>query len=279
MMKFIKSIGLFIILMTISQLASAQFQQNRSDIFPKYGNYQNKGWIFNPGMTYMMPGFKNVNETHWVGSDSSYNIEYSGKGNMGVMIEFGRFVAMDNSKFISYIDYTIGGKMLKGTESYTATLNSDTQSNEISGIGNFSRTYITASFNATNTYAFSKEMSMHNSLGFNLDYEFASAYDYDDGGLGIGEVTPADLLLQFHYKLGFGFKASKNLFIIPSVETPLITLFEYDDLKSTTQVFNTRYRPLLFRLTFMLLDDKADRKCPTKNKKRRKSESLFGKMM
>jgi hypothetical protein len=277
MKKYFKSIGLLLILMTVSILSNAQFQRDRSNIFPKYGNYQNKGWVFSPGMTYMMPTFKNPDKTLWVASDSSYNIDYSGKGNMGVMLEIGRFISIENSRIISYIDFSVGAKMLRGKESFEATLNSDTQSNEVFGSGTFSQTYITASINATNTFVLNDEVAMHNSLGLNLDYEFASLYNYDDAGLGMDLATPSDLLLQFHYKLGFGFKASKNLFIIPSVETPLVTLIEYDDLKSTTKIFNARYRPFIFRVTFMLLDQKADRKCPTKNKKRKKSESLFGK--
>lgn len=277
MTKYSKSIWLVVIMLTFSMFCKAQFQQDRSNIFPKYGNYKNKGWVFNPGMTYMMPTFKNPDQTLWVASDSSYNVDYSGTGNVGVMLEIGRFISIENSRIISYIDFAVGAKMLNGKESFEATLNSDTESNEVFGSGSFSQTYITASFNATNTFVLSDELAVHNSLGLNLDYDFASVYDYNDGGLGMGLSTPSDLLLQFHYKLGFGFKASKNLFIIPSVETPLVTLIEYDDLKSTTKIFNSRYRPLLFRVTFMLLDQKADRKCPTKNKKRKKSESLFGK--
>lgn len=268
----------FLTLLFISTFANAQMQRNRSDIFPKFGNHLNKGWVFSPGLTYMIPAVKDGNDRLWAGSDSVYDVLYDAKGRIGFTLEFGRFMAVESSKLISYIDFSVGGKIYRGEESYVATLDDADIAPEVelTNGGTFSESYLTANFNVTNTFSFSKEMAMHNTLGINADYKFASAYDYFDYDLGMDLQYPGDIVIQAHYKIGFGFKVSDNIFIVPSIETPIVTIHEYDDLKSSSALFNSRYRPIIMRLTVMILDNKKDRKCPTKNKKRNKSESLFG---
>ncbi len=257
---------------------SAQMQRNRNELFPKYGNYSNKGWILSPGFTYMIPPVKNAKDRLWVGSDSVYDVLYDAGGKIGFALELGRFMAIENSRIISYVDFSVGGKIFRGSESYEATWDDPDNVSEVilSHDGTFSESYLTASINATNTLSFSKEMAMHNSLGVNADYKFASIYEFNDNGLGMDLQYPGEVLVQVHYKLGFGFKVADNIFVVPSVETPILTLHQYDDLKSTTAIFNSRYRPIIVRLTIMVLDKKKDRKCPTKNPKRKKSENLFG---
>lgn len=270
------SLTFFFLVLTVSVMG--QMQRNKNELFPRYGNYQSKGWIVNPGFTYMMPPVKEAQDRLWVGSDSVYDVLYDAKGRFGLNLEFGRFMAVERIRVISYIDFTIGGRIFRGEENYVATLDAPDGTDEvkIEDTGTFSETYLTASFNATNTYSLSKEWSMHNTLGFNFDYKFASVYEYNDNGLGMDLQYPGDYRFQWHYKLGFGFKMADNLFVIPSVETPILTIYEYDDLKSTTAIFDSRYRPLIVRVTVMVLDKKKDRKCPTKNPKRHKSENLFG---
>lgn len=213
-----------------------------------------------------------------MGSDTVYDVLFNPRGKVGVGIELGRFYAIDNSRLISYIDFSLGLKMLRGVETFDATLDDPDRSKPyvLRGEGTFSQSYATASFNATNANKLTRKVSIHNTLGLNADYMFADVYEYNTNIFPLDLKTPESFVFQAHYKLGFGFDLGNNLMLIPSVETPLITLYQYDDLKSTLAIFNSRYRPLIFRLTILILDNKADRKCPKTNKPRKNKETLFG---
>ncbi len=274
-LKFVAS---FALLLVLSLGAQAQMQKNRGDIFPHYGNYEKKGWIVQPGFSYMLRPLKQTQSRLWVASDSVYDVSFNAKGRIGPVLEIGRFYAIETSKIISYVDFSVGGKMLRGQETFEAVLDDPDRAQPyvVEGVGTYSQTYVTASFNATNTLALSKSMAVHNSLGINGDYSFASVYEYDVQDIPVEQNEPTNFIFQAHYKLGFGFKVSQSVFVVPSVEVPILTMYEYDDMKSNTLIFNSRYRPFLFRINVMVLDKKADRKCPTKKTNRKKSESLFG---
>jgi len=272
MRKLIIGLALCLPLLVMGQ------NQRTNDIFPKFGNYERKGWVISPSLTYTLRPFKQAQERIFMGSDSIYDVQYNAKGKMGVGIELGRFYAIDRSRLISYIDFSIGLKMLRGVESFEATLDDPDRLNPyiLRGEGTFSQSYATASFNATNAKMISREVAMHNTLGFNADYRFADVYEYNMNIFPMDLKTPGSFIFQAHYKLGFGFSLTNNLMLVPSVETPLITLSPYDDLKSTLEIFNSRYRPLIFRLTILVLDNKPDRTCPKTKKRRKSSERLFG---
>lgn len=119
---------------------------------------------------------------------------------------------------------------------------------------------------------------MNNTLGINGDYRFADVYSYNEQGIPMNLNTPARFVFQAHYSIGLGFKLNQNMMVIPSIETPIVNFYEYDDLKSTLAIFNSRYRPLIFRITVLVLDNKPDRKCPKKVGGRKNKESLFGSM-
>ena len=252
--------------------------QRTNDIFPKFGNYERKGWVISPSLTYMMGPFKEAQQRMFMGSDTVYDMLYNARGKMGVGLELGRFYSVDNSRIISYIDFSIGLKMLRGVESFDAILDDPDRLTPYvrRGEGTFSQSYATANFNVTNANMISRKFSIHNTLGLNVDYRFADVYQYNMNIFPMDLKTPGNLIAQAHYKIGFGFDLGNNLMLVPSVETPIITLYEFDDLKSTLEIFNSRYRPLIFRLTILILDNKPNRKCPKTNKPRKSSESLFG---
>lgn len=252
--------------------------QKKEDIFPKYGEYEKKGWIFKPTITQTISTFKEPEDRLWAGSDSVFNTTYNTKGKTAVGFEFGRFYAIENSRLVSFVDLSMGVKLLQGAEEFEAVLDDPNREDPyiISGSGIFQHTYATMSFAATNAKPLSNKIFLRNSLGINGDIRVQDKFQYDTQGLPIELAYPARFVFQAHYKIGIGVVLTKNVMMIPTVETPIITFYEYDDLKSTLSVFRSRYRPLLFRLTFLLLDKKPDRKCPTKNGKRKNRESLFG---
>ncbi len=268
---------LFILSFCLPLLATAQMQRG-SDIFPNYGNYERKGWLVNPALTYTLKPFKDSQQRIFAASDSVYDVSFNAKGKLGVGLEIGRFYAIDNSRLISYVDFSLGIKILRGAESFEAVLDEPDRSESFirSGDGIFSQNYATASFNATNARPINKKLSLHNTLGINGDYRLTDLYEYYNHGFPLTLNVPERFVFQAHYKLGFGYMISDNVMLIPSVETPVLTFYEYDDLKSTLQIFNSRYRPIIFRLTIMVLDKKADRKCPDGKRKGKTQSGLFG---
>ena len=258
-------------------ICQGQSQQSR-DIFPSFGNYQRKGWLVNAELTSMLRPVKDPQARIWLGSDTVYDIGFQPRGKVGVGLEIGRFYAIDNSWLISYVDFSLGLKVLRGVERFTATLDDPDRLQPYTrkGEGTFSHSYITASFNATNSIPIARSIFLNNTLGINGDYRFADVYTYNDQGIPMNLNMPEKFVFQAHYSIGVGFKLNQNLMVIPSVETPILTFYQYDDLKSTFAIFNSRYRPLIFRLTFLVLDNKADRKCPKKVGSRKSKESLFG---
>ena len=155
--------------------------QRSSDIFPKFGNFERKGWIVNPSLTYMMKPLKQPQQRMFMGSDTIYDVLYNPRGKVGVGIELGRFYAMDYAKLISYIDFSFGLKILRGVESFDATLDDPDRLSPyvLKGEGTFSHSYATASVNATHANLISRKVSIHNSLGVNADYRFAHAHQYN----------------------------------------------------------------------------------------------------
>ena len=172
--------------------------QRTNDIFPKFGNYERKGWIVNPSLTYMMKPFKQAQQRAFMGSDTIYDVLYNARGKMGVGIELGRFYAIDNSRLISYVDFSFGLKMLRGVETFDATLNKPDRLTAyvLRGEGTFSQSYATASFNLTNANVLSRKVSIHNTLGLNGDYRFADVYTYNMNIFPMDLKTPENFVFQ-----------------------------------------------------------------------------------
>ncbi len=258
---------------------SQQHLRKNRDVFPTQGNLERKGWIFSPALTFMAPPYKQASERLSLGTDTIYDINYRAAGKIGIGIEVGRFHEIDASRLITFVDFAVGFKALRGTETFRAMLDDPDRSTPYfhDGEGVFTGHYLTASFNATNIKQFSDHSFMTNAFGINADYKVGENVFYNRSALPINQMMAPDLLFQLHYKIGFGFRVSPKFLVVPSLETPILTLYEFDQMKSTMGIFNSRYRPVILRLNIMMFDNKSKRKCPPKGPgKRKSSETLFG---
>lgn len=138
------------------------------------------------------------------------------------------------------------------------------------------RHMLTLSFNATNVKSLGKHIFMRNTLGINGEYDFLPVYHTSGAPLAIEQHYPGRFLFQTHYKFGIGFHLNNRVIMLPSIETPILSIYEFDDFKSSMLIFNSRYRPVLFKVQFLVLDKRPNRKCPSKGTNRRSRESLFG---
>jgi hypothetical protein len=120
----------------------------------------------------------------------------------------------------------------------------------------------------------------------NADYKLLSRHD-EGVAYGAAWNYPPTFLAQLHYKLGFGWKPEAGIYIMPMIETPILTAFPWDDGKSTLEYFTGRSRPFIITLRIQWLDKEADRSCegqpgkgPSKVDKdkpgKHENHSLFG---
>ncbi len=221
----------------ITNLVSAQFYgRKHQPLVELNGSYNMNGWHFSPGLTYMWP-----NKIKWLGGQE--NSDITPKGRIGLYFELGRYhIFPEGGAFFNYMDYSVAYKRLSGSE----TQNDEKQI--------FRQNYVLANFNINNIYQLSDRTFLQNSLGANLDFKL-----WENNTQATNDKR---LLLSLHYKFGFGFKLTKTVFIIPTVETPILNIRQWEQFKSNYGRFNSRYRPLIFscRLLWLRAPSKGD--CP-----------------
>lgn len=273
-------IALLLILNSMPAWSQSNANRKHRDVFPSHGDFQRQGWIISPMLTYTLGPVKEASQRLFAPNDQVFDIDYRASGRMGVGIEVGRFYLIDASPVIHSVELSLGLKTFRGIERFDATLDDSNRTTPyiLRGDGDFMFTYATANVRMNNVKQISDYSFFQNSIGINADYMISGSQRYNDRGLPITTAMGEQFMFQMNYRFGLGFKITKSVIAVPSVETPILSFAPWDDMKSTLSVFNSRYRPLIFRVSFLLLDKKANRKCPSKGRNSRKSETLFGMM-
>lgn len=280
---------LFVLLVCISNGLLAQRGKQLTPLYVEGASFQNKGWFISPGITYMLPEDRREFRTDYVtnndNTDTIYSGDFTRAGKIGLYLEAGRHHFVRNRVLLHHLDYGIHFKMLRGREDFEGITNLNNTFVPVSNRSTYSESFAGAFFNASNIIQISDNHWIQNSLGVNVDYRVISrrASDID---FGATNGFPNTLLGQLHYKLGFGWKPDPGIFIMPMIETPILTAYPWEDGKSTLQYFVGRNRPLILTVRIQWLSKQQSRSCenqPGKNspdldKKRRKksSNSLFG---
>lgn len=236
-MTHIKTILLLTSLLILS-ISNAQdiFGRTKKDLV-EYRTYRLGGWMFAPGLTYTLPR---------VPKKESRDIDPHGR--LAVYAEVGRFqVFYEGGNFFNYLDYSLAYKRLSGTEEY----------NDNKSI--FKQNFVLANFNLNNIIQLSDYTFIQNSLGVNADYKFSEKYENNNLS---GNENTSNLLFSLHYKFGYGIKAKNNLFIIPSIEIPILNALEWENGKSTYGIFSSRYKPIIFSVRFAFLRERGKMACP-----------------
>ncbi|MGC6532511.1 MAG: hypothetical protein ACON34_05865 [Flavobacteriales bacterium] len=269
------------LLLTVSSVA-----QSGRQLRPLYnldgGRYLHKGWHFAPGLTYMIPTaagrFNDRLRTETEGqTDTLYIGDFSAAGSLGVYLEVGRHWFIDYY-LLDYIDAGIGFKQLRGRENFTGSVLTDTGLMEVDNRGEFKFNRITGFVNFSNIVQLTDNTFIQNSAGANLDYRLGGGVTYEGPTTGMLQAFPPDFTADIHWKFGFGWRPEWGVLIIPSIETPILTLAKFDDGKSTTQVFSTRYRPIIVSLRVLLFDKRKAQDCVGQSDGTTKHE-LWGKEM
>jgi len=228
------SLTILIVAVCHSFLAQKRHYRDLIDI----NRWKPSGWHFAPGLTYAMP-FKPKGDTA---------PEVDPNGRLAIYAEVGRWrLFPGGGNVFNYFDYSLAYKRISGSEEFEGNK------------GIFKQNFLLGNFNINNIIQLSDFSFLQNSLGVNLDYKFLEKYE--NSGSPYGANTKR-LLFSLHYKIGFGYLLLKNMFIIPSIETPILNVRQFESFRSDYGVFSSRYRPIIFSVRFAFLSKPGKGDCP-----------------
>jgi len=204
------------------------------------------GWFINPGLTYM---FGNSAD------DEGRPHDLTATGLPGYYVEAGmEHLFRKPQKIAHYVDWGLGIKHFGGQEKYSV----DGSTSATRGQFNFGSIFLRGDIH--NVWQLSRFNFIDQSLGFNVDYRIYGGKDDADYLSPIVSTNQGKFLAQLHYSFGFGYKVRDGFFIVPSVQTPILTLVNFAGFNPSHHWFNSRYQPVIFTLKFAWLFPKKG--CP-----------------
>ena len=244
-------------------------KKNRKDFFgkvesPNDGKVRPIGLQVQVGPTYTFT--KKVNETFKSELDSVnryYEYTHDPSGKLGFFAEVGlvHFNMKDPKfkfgRFVDYIDWGIGFKLIKGRETTTVS-QFDASGNLLitnTGEGNFSKGYVYGRF-AVHKLQYlnkTKKIFLDHSLGLNGDYSMLQKSTYKGARIMSTENYSPDFRAQLHYDLGFGIRLKKGRYLIPGIQLPVLGIQEWNNGSAKLQWFSSKYYPVMFHLKYIHL--------------------------
>jgi hypothetical protein len=258
-----RSLLIFLVLLSgLSVVAQGRYDRKRKDIIPLEGQAKRIGWFVAPGLTYTLPRFKDEEEEVLRSADTVYTTTYDPDGRLGFYLEGGLTWYTRDPVVVDYFDVGLAYKNLRGSESYAGTLVRGDSASTMTGEGSFAERLLTFNANANKFIPTFDYQFVQLSLGANVDYRLGSDYAHTGDSLLNGHTFPPDLMAQLHFKLGYGFKLTGNLILIPALETPIFSFVPEDEGLGQLQWFSSRYRPIIFSVRFLFLRARDGFDCP-----------------
>lgn len=228
------------------------------------GPYKLSGWHIAPGASYTLTRFANREQTLYNYNDTSYKVTFDPAGRLGLYLEAGRFHIFRYGVLFNYMDYSLAFKQIRGKESFTGALLQESSSSTLlttEGNGSFSHSFVTGNFNLNNIWQINDLEFIQQSIGLNLDYRIINGGGQSGNTLLQSPAMPGRFLAQLHYKIGYGIKWTDRFFVIPTLETPILSFATWDNGRSTYNVFSSRYRPIYLTIRFAWLRKRSN-DCP-----------------
>ncbi|HRH69805.1 MAG TPA: hypothetical protein PLB89_09890 [Flavobacteriales bacterium] len=261
-------------------LTQGLMERKRPEIIPLNGQARRIGFYFAPGITYTLSRFRSEEEEVFRGGDTSFTATYDPKGRIGPYFEVGLSWYTRDPVIVDYLDLGIAYKGLRGAESFSGTYTLSDTVLPMFGDGSFTDNRLTLHFNANKFIPTWQYQFVQFTLGVNADLLQSASEDYTADGQsyngsqlpytpgyrvlnGSESASTTDLWGQVHFKLGYGFKVTGKLLIIPAVETPVFSFVPEDDGRfGALQWFSSDYRPLIFSVRFLFLRPRKGFDCP-----------------
>jgi len=201
---------------------------------PNASHYRGFGWHINPGVTYMV-GNSAADES------DAYNLTPSGLP--GYYLEAGmEHLFKKQGKVFHYFDWGLGLKHFGGQEKL------DIGGTVTRGQFNFGNVFARASIH--NVAQLSLHNFIDNAIGFNVDYRIYGGKEDTDYTPPAGYDNQSKLVAQLHYTFGWGIKVRDGFFIVPQIQTPILTAFNWNGFNPSHKWFNSRYQPTIFTIKF-----------------------------
>ncbi|MBP9080412.1 MAG: hypothetical protein KBF80_09205 [Flavobacteriales bacterium] len=251
-----RALTLFLALLFAGSLcAQGIYGRKKPEIFPTDGKMRRGGFYFAPGLTYALPRFNDQEETVFSNADTTYTALFDPAGSLGLYLEAGWFHATRDPIILDYWDFGLAYKQLRGTEAFSGTMARGDSIGLLAGEGGFNDQHLTLHANANKLLQTRDYQFFQVSLGANLDWRFGASHDYTaDFTVPNRWTFPPDLIGQVHLKLGYGFKLTQQLMIIPAIETPVFSIAPEDEGQfGRMQWFSSTYRPLILSVRFLFL--------------------------
>jgi hypothetical protein len=227
--------------------------------------YKSKGWFYGLAATRMIPNPESFNEIKVVrqngNTDTLLRGAFQAKGKLGIFAEIGRHHFTNKFYFFHHFDYGIALKLFRGRESFNGWMNADQGKFNAISSGKFSEFYASAFANASNIVRLSESWWMHNSLGLNFDFNAISMRSYSGPTWGMSQQFSPKFLLQFHYRLGFGYKLTGRVFLMPFIEVPVVGILPFESAKANLREFSSTYKPVIFGIRILTLGKQPSREC------------------
>lgn len=243
-------------------------QSYQYPLFKWTGEYSRHGFQFNFGPTYLLTNGETPERDLSTSPDTNATYTHNPSGRLGGFIEVGMVhIAKKRRKVIHYFDWGIGYKHFAGTEQTRLMIHRFGETNEVKGNGVFDMGYLYGRFNVHNVWQINRDVFLDNALGFNVDYRLTGSVPGDNSRYD-GAVLPQtqrfqqDFVAQLNYELGVGFKIRDGFFIIPSVHTPILGIYEWTGGNPSLMWYSSRYQPLLLKVKFVWLFKKKNNACP-----------------
>lgn len=255
-------IVLLLVATTLPAWSQRLMQRKRPDLIPLEGQARRGGFYVAPGVTFTLPPGKNEEREVYRNADTSYTSTYDPKGRFGLYLEAGYFYATRDPVILDYWDVGLAYKNLRGAEAFESTLIRGDSVGSFSGEGTFAERFVTLHVNANKFIQTADYQFVQLSLGANADYRIGNNYAQGAEPLTAQQEFPPDLIGQLHFKVGYGFKLTGNLLLIPAIETPVFSIVPEDKSFGRLQWFNSEYRPLILSVRFLFLRARQGFKCP-----------------
>ncbi|MDA0972614.1 MAG: hypothetical protein O2867_02660 [Bacteroidetes bacterium] len=265
MMKYLISIALCSLIAVFSK-----GQRGTGDrLFTVDANHRASGWFLGLGAANLFP--QDEHEMEFLAipdfpDSGSYNALLNPTGKLGFALEGGMFWLLQD-RFFDYVDLGLTYRQLRGGEESSANLlpgASDTLPSLLLGEGSFQQDVVGLNVNLNKIFPLNDRFYIIQGLGADLEYRVIDDYSYDGGLASMNRMTPEDgFRTHIHYKLGAGFKTSAFSWLSLSAETPIENIIPFDGLTSRRDIFNSKYRPVVFTLRYMWLRKRPARECPT----------------
>lgn len=247
-----------------SLVAQGIYGRKKPEIFPTDGKMRRGGFYVAPGLTYTLTRFKDEEQELFNHADSSYTALFDPNGKFGLYLEAGWFHATNDPVILDYWDFGLAYKQLRGNEQFAGTLMRGDSTGLLAGEGGFNDRHLTVHVNANKLLQVRDYQFIQFSLGANVDWRFGTTHDYTADFTAInGWDFPPEFTGQLHAKLGYGFKLTQQLMIIPAIETPIFSITPKDDGRwGQLQWFSSNYRPLILSVRFLFLRYPKGWACP-----------------